>query len=131
MNSSDLVFVYGSLKRGYYNHRLLARAEFVGAAQTETRYRLLDLGPHPALIEYPTAPLAVVGEVYRIDAATLADLDRLEVEGTEYRRIVVPVAMLDGPGCDRRLAVREVWTYLGMHAADAYPLWPDAEWRER
>ncbi len=129
--SPDLVFVYGSLKRGFYNHRWLAAAEFIGAAQTEPRFRLLDLGRHPAMIEHPTAPLAIGGEVYRVDSATSAALDRLEDEGVEYRRVVVRVTLLEGPGCDQRVVVRQAWTYLWMRPADAYPLWPDAVWRER
>ena len=128
--SPDLVFVYGSLKRGFRNHRLLAAAEFIGVAQTEPRFRLLDLGPHPAMIEHPAAPLAIAGEVYRIDSATSAALDRLEDEGVEYRRVVVPVTMIEGPGCDQRVVVRQAWTYLWLRPADPYALWPDAVWRE-
>lgn len=127
----DLVFVYGSLKRGCYNHGLLEYAEFVGAGQTEPRYRLLDLGPYPAMIEHDAAPLAIGGELYRIDAATLARLDRLEDVGVEYRRVVIPVSMVDGPGCDQRPTTQEAWTYLWMRSTAGLRLWPDAVWREK
>ncbi len=39
-----LLFVYGTLKRGERANRLLSGQRFVGAAETEPRYRLVDLG---------------------------------------------------------------------------------------
>ena len=45
--SSDLVFVYGTLKRGERNHYFLASAEYLGPAFTEPLYRMIDCGPYP------------------------------------------------------------------------------------
>jgi gamma-glutamylcyclotransferase (GGCT)/AIG2-like uncharacterized protein YtfP len=128
--SPDLVFVYGSLKRGFYNHGLLERAEFFGAALTEACYRLIDLGPHPAMIETNVDPLVVFGELYRIDAQTLARLDKLEEEGVAYRRVVAPIMMLDGPGCDQSIVRYQAWTYLWLGVVDSQRILPDGLWRE-
>jgi gamma-glutamylcyclotransferase (GGCT)/AIG2-like uncharacterized protein YtfP len=128
--SPDLVFVYGSLKRGFRNHRLLAANEFVGAGITEPRYRLINLGPYPAMIETGAEPLSVTGELYRIDEATLASLDRLEEEGTLYQRIVAPITTLDGGACDQRMVTVSAWTYLWLRQPSEYPLWPGATWVE-
>jgi gamma-glutamylcyclotransferase (GGCT)/AIG2-like uncharacterized protein YtfP len=133
--SPDLVFVYGSLKRGFRNHRLLAGSRLVGSGLTEPRYRLINLGPYPALIEaswLPTAdePLSITGELYRIDGPTLAELDRLEDEGAMYRRIVAPITTLEGGACDQRISTVEAWTYLWLRSPTEYPLWPTATWVE-
>ena len=48
-----LIFVYGSLKRGYALHHLLASQQFHGIAVTQPLYRLFDLGSYPGLIDWP------------------------------------------------------------------------------
>jgi len=88
---ADLVFVYGTLKRGGKYHPLLADAAWMGELCTPRRYRLFDLGPWPVAMP-PVAgqrrSVALHGEVYRMDRRvirrTLARLDRLE--GSAYRR---------------------------------------------
>jgi gamma-glutamylcyclotransferase (GGCT)/AIG2-like uncharacterized protein YtfP len=69
------VFVYGTLRRGQGNSRLLRGAEFVGNATASGL--LYNLGGFPGL-RLDDAEGDVVGEVWRVDDATLADLDRLE-----------------------------------------------------
>ncbi len=78
MNNSTTfkVFVYGTLRQGGYNHHLLAHATYHGMARTPPIYDLIDLGPFPAMT--PGGSTAVVGEVYEVDAKTLAALDHLE-----------------------------------------------------
>jgi gamma-glutamylcyclotransferase (GGCT)/AIG2-like uncharacterized protein YtfP len=78
------IFVYGTLLAGEPNHRLLARATFVGPAVTEAVFSLVDLGPFPALVAGGVG--AVSGEVYEVDAPTLARLDILEGHPRLYRR---------------------------------------------
>jgi gamma-glutamylcyclotransferase (GGCT)/AIG2-like uncharacterized protein YtfP len=128
--SPDLVFVYGSLKRGFRNHGLLHASEFVGGGLTEARYRLINLGPYPAMIENAEEPMSITGELYRVDEPTLAALDRLEDEGVLYRRIVARITSLDGGACDQRIVTHSAWTYLWLRSAAQYPLWPTATWVE-
>lgn len=70
------VFVYGTLRRGGSNHRLLAGAPRLGNWVTPPRYTLYDLGHYPGAVAQGST--ALVGEVYAVDARTLARLDRLE-----------------------------------------------------
>jgi len=80
-----LLFVYGTLMRGESAHALLGpTARFVGEAQTEPRFTLLDMGEYPALVEGGTT--AVRGELYEIDAELLAVLDRYEDVPELYER---------------------------------------------
>lgn len=78
------VFVYGSLKRGHYNHGLLRASSFLGCWRTPARYTLLDLGAFPGIVA--GGGTAISGEVYGIDRGTLRALDRLEGHPDFYRR---------------------------------------------
>jgi len=92
-----LVFVYGTLKQGHHNHRLLAHTRFVGYATTNKKYQMLDAG-FPVLLD-PTDDEdghIVSGEVYDVDAATAKRLDQLEGKGRMYNRIRTYVKMRDG-----------------------------------
>lgn len=71
-----LLFVYGTLRAGERNHRHLRGAALVGPARTPPKFRLVDLGRYPALLE--GGETSVVGEHYRVDDETLAALDELE-----------------------------------------------------
>lgn len=93
------VFVYGTLKRGESNHRLLARSRFVGVATTEPRFRLLEAygGAYPYLV---AGQQSIRGEVYEIDGGTLYSLDRLEgyradSEVNHYNRETITVTIDD------------------------------------
>jgi gamma-glutamylaminecyclotransferase len=87
-----LLFVYGTLKRGLRNHRLLADQEFLGEAVTEPRYRVVDLGPHPGLISDGVAGLAVKGELWAVSPCCLAELDDFEEVPGPFVRDPVAVA---------------------------------------
>ncbi len=78
------IFVYGTLLRGGRWHHLLSTASFEGRVRTAARYRLVDLGPYPAL--RPSGGCAVPGELYTVDADLLAELDELEGHPGFYRR---------------------------------------------
>ena len=88
-----LVAVYGTLKKGFGNHRLLAQSRFVGEALTEPNFTLLHLGGFPGIVR--SGDTAVSCEVYEVDDITLARLDRLEGHPTFYERQPLTVA-IDG-----------------------------------
>ena len=82
-----LVFVYGSLKRGFALHRELSGQQFLGAATTEPEYRLLDCGDYPGMLRVSSVGQSVKGEVYRVDADCLRRLDHVEgVDEGHYSR---------------------------------------------
>jgi gamma-glutamylaminecyclotransferase len=90
---SQLLFVYGTLKRGGSNHRQMAGAEFVGSARTTRGYRLFNVGGYPALVRDPLGQLEIHGELWKVDADGLAALD--EFEGTHeglFRREPIALA---------------------------------------
>jgi gamma-glutamylaminecyclotransferase len=71
-----LLFAYGSLREGERDHAALADAECLGLVATPPRYRLVDLGVYPALLE--GGQLSVTGELYRIDRELRRRLDVLK-----------------------------------------------------
>ena len=81
---SQLVFVYGSLRRGQRHHRLLDGCRLLGVHRTTPAYTMVDLGAYPGVFEGGQTP--VTGEVYRVSRARLGALDRFEGCPAHYRR---------------------------------------------
>ncbi|MEO5960307.1 MAG: gamma-glutamylcyclotransferase family protein [Opitutaceae bacterium] len=89
---STLVFVYGTLKRGFSNHSRLAGQKYLGPARTVPGFRLFELDGFPALVAWPEDRAGVVGEVWSVDRDQLLKLDVFEgVQEGMYRR--EPIAL--------------------------------------
>jgi gamma-glutamylaminecyclotransferase len=89
---STLLFVYGTLKRGFSNHGHIAGQKFIGLARTTPGYRLYDLGGYPGLVAKSDDHDGVVGEVWSVDEEALQRLDRFEgVHEGLYRRKPLPL----------------------------------------
>lgn len=79
------LFVYGSLKRGFGNHRFLWDSVFIGTTTTaDSTYSMLTLGAFPAIIA--EGEDAIEGELYEVDDDTLEQIDMLEGNGAFYDR---------------------------------------------
>lgn len=113
------VFVYGSLKRGYALHPLLAGQKFAGTAATFPDYRLFDLGEYPGLIEVdPGSGQEIAGEVYHVRLDCLARLDDAEgvAEGLYVRRPIRVAARTEVGDAEQIAAALprvDAWFYLG------------------
>ncbi|KAF8759369.1 hypothetical protein HU200_010411 [Digitaria exilis] len=116
------VFVYGTLKRGFPNHPLLAAcgSPFVGAASTASPASLV-IGPYSVPFLLPTPPSSpsagrvVSGEIYAPSPAALAELDGTHI-GVYERRPITVVA--DGSG-----------ELVEAEAYFAHPSYAEALWR--
>ncbi|HHV65924.1 MAG TPA: gamma-glutamylcyclotransferase [Peptococcaceae bacterium] len=98
----SMVFVYGTLMKGYENHRYyLAQAEYLGKGEIEG-YALYAVSSFPGIV--PEKGEKVKGELYRVDSDTLVELDILEGEGSLYLRKMVKVTM------DQKTV--EAWVYI-------------------
>jgi gamma-glutamylaminecyclotransferase len=114
-----LLFVYGTLKRGCHNNRLLTGQRYVGEAVTVPHYRLYDLGSYPAMVEDRTGGLAVRGELWEVSEGCLAALDEYEDVPILYVRRRIAVDGVNSP----------VETYLyrqaippGVRSGNSWPL---------
>ena len=89
-----LIFVYGTLRKGQWNHHLLDRSKFLGVAKTKLRYALYGSGV--PFLSRTRAIVKVTGEVYSVDDATLRRLDQLEGHPDMYKREQAEVVLEAG-----------------------------------
>jgi gamma-glutamylcyclotransferase (GGCT)/AIG2-like uncharacterized protein YtfP len=112
--TSDLLFVYGTLMRGFDNPmaQLLSRsADFIGEAHCLGRLYLVT--HYPGLVLSDETDDVVFGELFRLrrPAELLREFDMYEAcgegfaEPTEYVRQMLAVARAGG-------IVTEAWTYV-------------------
>ncbi|MBR0810611.1 MULTISPECIES: gamma-glutamylcyclotransferase family protein [Bradyrhizobium] len=122
--TSDRLFVYGTLMRGFDHPmaRLLAgHADFLGEATC--RGRLVLVKHYPGLLLSEAACDIVHGELFRmhVPGELLGELDMYEAcgegfpEPTEYLRRLVDVTRADG-------AAEKAWTYVYNWPATSLPV---------
>lgn len=111
---SDLVFVYGTLRRGEVNHYLLSGAEFCGVHLTRPRYRMLHLGTYPGVVAGGSS--SIEGEIYRVDTKGLVKLDRLEAYPRLYTRKLIPTHW------------GRAWIYLYRGSRQSRSVIPSGSW---
>jgi gamma-glutamylcyclotransferase (GGCT)/AIG2-like uncharacterized protein YtfP len=86
MNTNELeyYFVYGTLKKGHGNNRILKQsttATFIEDGITEPKFTMISLGPFPGVFE--NGNTAIHGEIWSVkDIETKNRLDSLE----DYRK---------------------------------------------
>jgi gamma-glutamylaminecyclotransferase len=73
-----LVFVYGTLQKGFHNHRLLEVSSYCGPAKTADRYVLRSRPQGIPFVGRDKAVSQIEGELYEVSDATLRRLDQLE-----------------------------------------------------
>ncbi|KAL8095544.1 putative gamma-glutamylcyclotransferase At3g02910 [Apium graveolens] len=100
--NQTLIFTYGTLKRGFPNHNLLAEmlssgdAAFLGVYTTADKLPLV-CGPYkvPFLLNFPGSGNQVTGELYSVSDKALVRIDELEGVSTgHYQRM--PVRLSSG-----------------------------------
>ena len=86
MPETNLFFVYGTLKSGYGNNRLLEDQTMIGTAISKRKYALTGNGiPYATLNDAAGKP--VLGEIWQVDdPRAVASLDALEGNGSFYTR---------------------------------------------
>ena len=90
---NEFLFVYGSLKKGFDNHKLLDKyAKRVGKASTVGKFAMYEdsFGNYPYLIKEPITK--VIGELYKIKRKELLDrIDEFEGAPEYYQRKKIKV----------------------------------------
>jgi gamma-glutamylaminecyclotransferase len=112
-----LLFVYGSLRPGAAYHELLAGARYLGRHRTEPRFTMYDLGEYPGVVEH--GQHAIVGDVFAVDAVTLARIDEYEGYPYEYTRRLVTTPF------------GSAWIYLYCRDCAGTVVIASGEWRSK
>lgn len=122
-----LLFVYGSLKSPFPRNYILKsqKAEFVAVGLSYNRYcmyyqpkrtdeRFPILLPPDPLHSDPNAG-EVVGQVWIVYPETIAELDRMEKNGSLYHRFHMSVQFISKPMRNefQQYTVEKCWAYLG------------------
>lgn len=103
MKNKHYVFVYGTLKKGKSNHRLLFEADYLGEYYTNTNFTLF-VGGLPYLVKREGPGCS--GELYKVSDKVLTALDLLEGHPDFYKREVIPVYDMEVGN------MVEAWCYL-------------------
>lgn len=82
-----LVFVYGSLKKGFGNQDFMESARFITETTTTGKhYKMISFGYFPGVLSTTKDGYHIRGELYEVDDDLLAYLDKLEDNGMFYKR---------------------------------------------
>jgi gamma-glutamylcyclotransferase (GGCT)/AIG2-like uncharacterized protein YtfP len=85
-----LLFVYGSLKKGFCNYHYMKNAKFLNKCRTKDKFTMFNLGEYPAISEEPS--YQIEGELYEIaddDLQTLQNIDELEQYPDFYDKKII------------------------------------------
>lgn len=122
------IFCYGTLMKGHGNHRLLLKetTKALGKASTPSAFTMVHLGGFPGIIR--GGETSIQGEVYEVDAETLARLDRLEGHPDFYRREPIEgLLMPDGSHLDAEVYVLPA-SYLARGKTIPSGVWEKGSW---
>jgi gamma-glutamylaminecyclotransferase len=90
MEPNNMVFVYGTLRKGHSNNHMLKDAYCYGVGVSEDRYAMYIHKCYPYITSID-ARYPIVGELYSVDDETLMELDKFEGHPRYYKRIEIPV----------------------------------------
>lgn len=114
------VFVYGTLKKNFNNHKLLMNSIYLGDRKTLSRYSMFNAG-FPVVMkdmdkDYPRQQVA--GELYQVTGKVMQYLDTLEANGRMYDRELISVyGNVVAP-------TERAWMYFGNPSC-----WGDNNWQ--
>ncbi|WP_193214394.1 gamma-glutamylcyclotransferase family protein [Luteolibacter marinus] len=123
-NGSELVFVYGTLRRGGSNAFRMEGAEFVG--EGFVRGYLYAISWYPGLVLDEGAG-KVRGDVFKVGPKLLRELDEFEglsageLQGGEYRRLKSEVLLGPGESCS-------AWVFEWVAAVEPMKVIPSGDW---
>jgi len=107
-HAGNLIFVYGTLKRGFCRSHNLADQTFLEPAITVSRYLMYDCGEYPALVVDSKEGIRIHGELWRVTDENLTLLD--QVEGVAENWYAREVIQLETPVITERV---QAYFYLG------------------
>jgi len=95
----EKVFVYGTLKKGFWNNDLMEGSLFMGEFITKQKFVMIHTGfpiVSTPIGEYKKFAGYISGELYAVSKGILLRLDELEGHPNWYVRIKTPLVNRDG-----------------------------------
>ena len=92
MNKNKLICVYGSLRAGKGNNRLLRDSELLSTEVINIPYRMVSLGGFPGLIPSDENHDIVV-EIWEVNDYTYRSVECLEGFPSFYQKALVPTSL--------------------------------------
>ena len=90
----EIVFVYGTLRQGFHNHKLIMDSKTIDIGRTVSNYAMYANGiPYVSETEQVSQ---IYGELYLVSPRILLTLDMLEGHPVWYNRKKVPIETLNG-----------------------------------
>lgn len=116
MPMSELLFVYGTLKKGFCNNSVMGDSEFV-CEGTLSGFEMYSLGGFPAIVPSESLHCTVHGELWRVMSPNQwRNIDALEGcrnggthEGNMYNRVEVAVMSEECESIQWSKAYTYVW----------------------
>lgn len=111
------LFTYGTLKQGFRLHSYLSQSELVsfGYTQMDNFWMVKTKGaPNYPIILFDNRPqykARVFGEVYKVSAETIRELDYLESNNISYKRMALPIRVITNDKGDTETV--RCWIYVG------------------
>lgn len=106
--NKNIVFVYGTLRKGFWNNNLLKDAKYIGNAIT-IYTGWLYIPDHIPFLNFDINGYNIKGELYEVDNETLEILDELEGHPFVYQRERHMVSSIDNP--DYSLTIAYMYVY--------------------
>lgn len=92
---TELVAVYGTLKRGFGNNSVMGMSKYVDSGKTMNTYDMVDVGI-PYVSQQKGGANNIVVEVFLVSPTQLPSIDALEGHPSHYRRSRTPIELSDG-----------------------------------
>ncbi len=93
-----IIFVYGTLKKGFAGNHILRNSVFLGACSTKKMYNLYTNGMYPCMVPSDEDGIKINGELYQIDIKTLQSLNIYE--GVDSGLFALSVVEIDTDSCN-------------------------------
>nr|GLL38656.1 putative gamma-glutamylcyclotransferase At3g02910 isoform X1 [Ipomoea trifida] len=114
-----LIFTYGTLKRGFPNHAIMANLIRSGDVTFRGEYTTVDTyplvcGPYgiPYLINLPGSGVRIKGELYAVTDSGIVPMDDLEgVEAGHYERLPLKLTAGDSGGPEGTVAAEAYFAH--------------------
>lgn len=108
-----LLAVYGTLRKDYYNHRLIKHCPFLGRVVL-TGWKMVSVGSYPTIFPGDSQ---ITAEIYEIDDEDLITCDYLEGFPSYYNRMLVDTEF------------GRAWIYFWDNGSDL-PLIESGDWND-